>query len=388
MAALAQCVPVSVTDIEGIVDFAQGRECDLVVVGPEAPLALGIVDALTRTGLVAFGPTQAAARVESSKSWAKELMVRAGIPTAQCQIFSSPEEAAAAARGMGGEVVVKLDGLAGGKGVAVAETAQEAEMAVYELCRANPQSAGRILLEERLEGVEVSVLGISDGEHVCSLLPAKDHKRVGDGDTGPNTGGMGAVAPSPHLSPEGLDRVHREILEPAVAELARSGTPFVGVLYAGLMLTREGPKVLEFNCRFGDPETEAILPLLETDLADLLLAACHGELAGAACEFQASACVSVVMASPGYPGPYPTGIPIHLPSDLPPEVVIFHAGTSSREGVLVSAGGRVLAVTATGDIIETARRRAYAACSRVDFPDCHFRRDIGCIRCEAGEYTP
>lgn len=374
----AELIPVKATDIDGIVSYAKELRPDLTIVGPEMPLSLGVADALLSHGLAVFGPSRAAARIESSKAFSKDLMTRAGVPTAGYEVFHDADAARDAARSWGGPLVVKLDGLAAGKGVVVADSPEMAAAAVDELAAMGGNGA-RFILEERLSGFEVSVFGISDGTDVQVLLPAQDHKRAYDGDRGPNTGGMGAVAPVTGFSDDDLARVGDTVLLPTIRQLAHDGTPFVGVLFAGLMMTGDGPKVLEFNCRFGDPETEAILPLLETDLIELAKAACRGELSRMKVEFKPKHSVCVVMASPGYPAAPRTGQEIVLPpkESLPDDVTIFHAGTAFADGKLVSAGGRVLAVTAVGDGFEDARRSAYNAVEAIKFKGSHYRGDIG-----------
>lgn len=379
---VAQCVPIAATDIGGIVRFVRESGCRYTVVGPELPLSLGLADALREQGFAVFGPDAGAARIESSKSYGKSLMDRAGIPTAAYEVFDEPsrarEAAMWAARESGNGVVVKLDGLAAGKGVVVADTPEEAGRAVDALASgAHGESSARIIVEERLVGEEASVMCVSDGSAVCMLAPARDHKRSLDGDEGPNTGGMGAVAP---VDMPDLPWIREAILQPAIAQLAADGHPFVGVLFAGLMLTANGPRVLEFNCRMGDPETQAVLPLLESDITDLIEAACHGGLNPDLPSFRCSHSVCVVMASPGYPGDHPVGIPIQIPARLERgdgDSVVFHAGTAMLDGQLVSSGGRVLGVTALGDDLSCARAKAYTAVEAIKFDGAHYRRDIG-----------
>jgi phosphoribosylamine--glycine ligase len=380
MTRLARCVSVAAEDIQGLAEFVAAQGIDLTVVGPEGPIASGLVDRFAERGLRAFGPTQAAARLESSKAFAKALMARAGIPTAAYQVFADYEAAAKAARQASYPLVVKADGLAAGKGVTVAETPQQALAALHRLlidC-AFGRAGRQVLLEEFLEGEEASVLALCDGESVCPLLPAQDHKAVYDGDQGPNTGGMGAYAPAPGLTPALLDQVTCTILEPAVAGLRALGCPYRGVLYVGLMLTASGPRVLEFNCRLGDPETQAILPLLETDLVDLLEACVDDTLAGFTLRFTPGACVCVVLASAGYPGPCRPGVEIKgLEAVTDQQVAIFHAGTSLEGNRLVTAGGRVLGIAAWDATLPEAVARAYSVVAQVEFDGMHYRRDIG-----------
>ena len=377
---LGQCVPIDVADVEGLARFAQEADCHLVVVGPELPLSLGLADRLAAQGIAVFGPTASAARIESSKAYAKGLMERAGIPTARYGVFddiSKARQAAVAIASDAGRVVVKLDALAAGKGVIVASGPEEAGAAVDSLAESAKASNCRLLVEECLEGYEASVIGITDGKDVVTLVPARDHKRAFDGDEGPNTGGMGAVAPAPGIDRAMLDWISNRVLLPAVRQMADEGDPFVGALFAGLMITDEGPKVLEFNCRFGDPETQAIMPLLESDLLDLVEAACHGRIGEMKADFIPGYSTCVVLASNGYPGPYSTGVPVRVPSELPEGTVVFHAGTRISEGQLVSDGGRVLGVTAVGSTQTESRRRAYDAVERIGFEGGYCRSDIG-----------
>ncbi len=355
---------------------------DLVVVGPEAPLAEGIVDALQAAGVRCFGPTRAAARLESSKVFAKEFMARHGIPTGRAAIFTAYEPALAYLRRSDGPVVIKASGLAAGKGVIVPETPAEAEAALRQIMveRQFGAAGDEVLIEERLTGPEVSLLAFCDGRTVAAMPPAQDHKRVFDGDRGPNTGGMGAYAPAPIAPPALVEELVAAVLRPAVEGMAAEGTPYVGVLYAGLMLTPAGPRVLEFNCRFGDPETQAILPLLESDLLDVLEACVEGALDRVTVRWRDAAAATVVAASEGYPGPYPKGREIAGIADAAalPGVIVFHAGTRrTADGRLVTDGGRVLAVTGVGADLRQALDRAYAGIRCIHFEGMHYRRDIG-----------
>lgn len=391
---LAACAPVGATDVAGLVKLAREAACNLVVVGPEAPLAAGLADAMRAQGITVFGPSAAAARIESSKHYAKGVMARAGIPTAHCEAFTDLGRARDAARAVAreaGGVVVKLDCLAAGKGVVVAGSPEEAARAVDELGAMGGGQGCKILVEERLAGSEASVMCLSDGVDIWVLPPARDHKRALDGDQGPNTGGMGAVAPARLVADAMLaDRamlaaIERTILRPAIEQMAAEGTPFVGALFAGLMLTSEGPKVLEFNCRLGDPETQAVLPLVDVDLLDLVEAACHGQLGRVGASASSggvhyglhSTCV--VMASLGYPGHYEMGIPICVPDPLPTGVTLFHAGTALDDGKLVSAGGRVIGVVGVASSAAESRRLTYDVVGRIGFEGAHYRRDIGAI---------
>ncbi|MGI6284812.1 phosphoribosylamine--glycine ligase [Neomoorella humiferrea] len=378
IARLATCVPVAAEDIEGLLAFARRTGIDLTVVGPEAPLVEGIVDAFQAAGLTIFGPSQAAARLEGSKVFAKELMEKANIPTARYVAFTEPAAALAYLEEHSGPVVVKADGLAAGKGVVVAEDTAAAREAVAAMFGGRFGPAGkRVVIEERLEGEEVSVLAITDGERVIPLLPAQDHKRVGEGDTGPNTGGMGAYAPVPFYTPEMAREVEEKILRPTVRAMAAAGYPYRGVLYAGLMLTCEGPKVLEFNCRFGDPETQPLMLLLKSDLVELMLAAVKGELAGVKVDWYPGAAAGVVLAAGGYPGPFAKGDAITGLEAVPPGVEVFHAGTALVDGQVVTSGGRVLCVTARGIDLQDALDSAYKGVKVIHFKGMHYRRDIG-----------
>jgi phosphoribosylamine---glycine ligase len=360
--------------------WAGAERIDLVVVGPEAPLVAGVADVLAAEGLPVFGPTAAAATIEGSKSFAKQVMAAAGVPTARAEAFTDPAAATKALDDFGPPWVVKADGLAAGKGVTVTSDAAVARAAVHAALvdRVHGAAGAEILLEEYLSGPEASLFAVSDGHEVVPLAPARDYKRVGDGDRGPNTGGMGAYSPLPDLADGDVDRIRTAVLEPVVAELARRGTPYRGLLYAGLVLTGGGPKVLEFNCRFGDPETQALLPRLRGDLAGLLAAAAGGDLAGTGVDWDHRACVTVVLASGGYPGPYRSGVPVAgLEAAAATGAHLYHAGTALGEaGQVVTAGGRVLAVSALGDGLAAARAAAYEAAALVRFDGAHYRRDI------------
>ncbi|SMB99819.1 phosphoribosylamine--glycine ligase [Thermanaeromonas toyohensis ToBE] len=378
IATLASCVPLVAHDIEGLVDFARRADIDLTVVGPEAPLVAGIVDAFKAKGLRIFGPSRAAAAIEGSKAWAKELMLKARIPTARYTVVDNLPAAQKYIKEHGVPVVVKADGLAAGKGVVVAEEETQALAAVEEMLAGRFGEAGRrIILEEKLEGEEVSVLAFCDGENVLPMVASQDHKRVFEGDQGPNTGGMGAYAPVPFYDAELAKEVKETILCPAVRALAEAGHPYVGVLYAGLMVTREGPKVLEFNCRFGDPEAQPLLMLLKTDLVEVILAALEGRLKEIKLEWHPGFAACVVLSAPGYPGDYPKGEIITGLDQVPEGVEVFHAGTAWKGGQVVTNGGRVLGVTARGATLEEALSHAYRAAEVIHFPGKHYRRDIG-----------
>ncbi len=375
-----QNVATAAEDVDGLAEFAARQRIDLTVVGPEAPLVAGLVDALHAAGLAAFGPTQAAAQIEGSKVFAKRFMQETGIPTGRAEIFRDADAAAAYVESLEDLPVIKASGLAAGKGVILPESKAEALAALRAILvdRQFGEAGDAVLIEERLSGPEVSVLAFCDGESVRIMPAAQDHKRVMDGDRGPNTGGMGAFAPSSLATPALLEQAEREVLLPAVRGLAARGAPYVGVLYAGLMLTADGPKTLEFNCRFGDPETQAILPLLESDLLEVMSACVEGRLAGVQLRWSDVAALAIVLASGGYPGKYATGLPIRGVERAEARgCAVFHAGTAVREGVLQTAGGRVLAVSATGADLAEAAERAYAGAAEIDFEGCHYRRDIG-----------
>jgi len=361
IATLARCHPIRMDDVEGLLGLCREHELDLVVIGPEAPLVAGVADHLRRAGVTVFGPGAEAARIEGSKSFAKEIMEAAGVPTAV-------ELAAARA-----PCVVKADGLAAGKGVFVCRTQAEVDTA-WEQAHG---LGDKIVVEELLEGEEVSLFALTDGVEAMPLAPAQDFKRLLDGDEGPNTGGMGSYSPTPFLRPDEIDELVDTVHRPVLAELAARGTPFVGLLYAGLMLTADGPRVLEFNCRFGDPETQAILPRLEGDFLGAVAGAAAGALGGVELSAGPEAAVSVVLAAAGYPDAPEPGVEIRGIEEAEASgALVFHAGTAVRDGRLVSAGGRVLNVTGLGGSVAEARERAYAAVERIDFPGAQFRRDV------------
>jgi phosphoribosylamine---glycine ligase len=377
----AQCVAIPPGDLAGIVEFATTQRIDFAVIGPEAPLAAGLVDRLEAAGIAAFGPSAAAARLEGSKGFTKDLCAEFGIPTAAYRRFRDAAAAKAYVREHGAPIVVKADGLAAGKGVTVAATLDEATAAIdAALGEGRFGAAGaELVIEDMLEGEEVSFLVLADGAHVLPLASAQDHKRVGDGDTGPNTGGMGAYSPAPAFSPALEARALQEIIAPTIAAMAAKGTPFKGVLYAGLMLTKTGPQLIEFNVRFGDPECQALLPRLKSDLLPALIAARDGDLKDFDLRWDARASVCVVMAAKGYPGEPKRGGEIKglVEAARDPLVKIFQAGTRRDGARLLADGGRVLDVTALGDSIAEAQRRAYDAIAKLDFPDGFCRRDIG-----------
>ena len=376
IASLGTCHRIPATDIAALIDLADALRPDLTIVGPEAPLAAGIVDAFRARGLRIFGPTRSAAQLESSKVFAKQLMVRHGISTPPFEVFERAEDAIAYLRRVNRPSVVKADGLAAGKGVVVAETSEAAEDAVTGMMirRVHGAAGARILIEERLEGRETSVLAFVRGARLWPLLPAQDYKRSLDGGSGQNTGGMGAIAPA-QVSPAIAAQIVDEIMEPVAAAMVSDGFPYIGVLYAGVMLTSDGPQVLEFNCRFGDPEAQVILPLLEGDLAPALVDVLEG--GGPDLTWSEDTAVCVVVASEGYPGPYPTGRRITGLDRIPAGVLTFHAGTAEHNGALVTAGGRVLDVVGRGPDLDAARGRAYAGVAALSFEGMQFRRDIG-----------
>ena len=377
-AEVATNLPIADGEIAAIVAEAIERAIDLVVVGPEAPLAAGLADALRERGIAVYGPSKEAAQIEASKVWAKQLMRQAGIPTARAEAFADAEAAHAYARGLGAPPVVKADGLAAGKGVVVPQTLEDALAAIDAALveGAFGASGSRVLLEERLSGREVSFHAFCDGRLAVPMVTACDYKRVGDGDRGPNTGGMGAYSPAGFVSPALAEEVQRTITQAAVTALAADGHPYRGTLYPGLMITDAGPRVIEFNCRFGDPETEVILPRLRSDLLPILHAAATGSLVDVAVEWDERPCVAVVLASGGYPGPHRTGVPIDGLDGVPDDVIVFHAGTRFANDRVVTAGGRVLTVAALGETIEDARARAYAGVRRITFDGMQYRGDI------------
>ena len=380
IAALAECVPIKATDVAAMVSWAKENAMDFVVVAPDDPLALGMVDALEEAGIPAFGPRANAAIVESSKIFSKELMAKYHIPTAKYQAFTDLDEALAYIRREGAPIVVKADGLALGKGVVVAQTVAEAEEAARSMMADGKFGAAgsRVVIEECMTGPEVTVLCFTDGEHLSPMPPSRDHKRAYDGDKGPNTGGMGAISPAPGYTPEIARRCMEEIFRPTIDALRAEGRPFRGVLYFGLMLTPDGPKVVEYNARFGDPECQAVLSLLESDLMDILLACRSGTLDQVDIRWRDQAACCLVLASGGYPGSYQTGYPISGLEEAGKSAVVFHAGTrADGQGGVVTSGGRVLGVTALGRDLNAAIDGAYAAAKHISFTDMHYRTDIG-----------
>jgi phosphoribosylamine--glycine ligase len=381
IAELARCEAVSAADVETLTALAESERADLVVVGPEAPLAAGLVDRCHERGIAAFGPTLAAARIETSKRYAKAIMARAGVPTARASSHEDMSSALRAIHDFGAPVVIKASGLAAGKGVIVCSTEEQAEQAARAMLEGGAfGAAGReLLVEEFMEGEELSLFALTDGTHVRTMLPAQDHKRLLEGDNGPNTGGMGAYAPVHVATSDLVHHIEQHIFLPVLSEMRADGTPFTGLLYAGLMLTEDGPRVVEFNCRFGDPETQAILPLLDSSLAEPLLAIARGEsIEGLdALQWGDGAAVTTVLAAEGYPESTRRGDPVHLPPGSD-DVLVFHAGTARDDtGQLVTAGGRVLAVTGVGATFDDARLASVRAAGEVHFAGKQFRGDIG-----------
>lgn len=372
---------VSATDLDALLDLAREENAAFTVVGPEAPLVAGVVDRFRAAGLRIFGPSAAAARLEGSKSFTKDFLARHDIPTARYAVFTELDPALAYVRAQGAPVVVKADGLAAGKGVVVAMTLAEAERALTDMLGAHAfgTASARVVIEEYLEGEEASYIVMADGAHALAMASSQDHKRVGDGDTGPNTGGMGAYSPAPAVTPEVERRIQREIIEPTLAGMEEEGTPFTGFLYAGLMIDRNGaPKVIEFNVRFGDPETQPIMQRLRSDFVDLIEAALDGSLDRVDVGWDPRPSLGVVIAAEGYPGKPKTGDAVSGLDDFGPDVKVFHAGTRlDGAGNIVTAGGRVLCVCALGDDLLQARDRAYVAASSIRFEGAFYRHDIG-----------
>jgi phosphoribosylamine--glycine ligase len=376
----AACYPVKSDDVHGLVALARREKVAFVVVGPEVPLTLGLADRLAEAGIPVYGPSAAGARLEASKIFTKSILQKYGIPTAGAATFAEAAPALAFVRAGRIPVVVKADGLAAGKGVVVAATLAEAESAVTEMIEQGKFGAGgrQVLVEECLEGEETSILVVVSGTDFVVLPTSQDHKRIGEGDTGPNTGGMGAYSPADVVTPPLLAEIVERIVRPSVDAIAAEGIAFCGTLFIGIMLTPDGPKVLEFNTRFGDPETQAVLPRLGTDLLALLWAAASGGLGGFRLEVRPEHAICVVISAAGYPGPYPSGDVIGIPEGLPPGVAVLHAGTArDSQGRLVTSGGRVLGVTATGASLREAASRAYAACEMIRCASKYYRRDVG-----------
>ena len=378
---VAELVDIGAEDVEALAEFAEMKDIDLTIVGPESTLAKGIVDLFEKRGLRIFGPTKAAARLESSKAFAKNLMKKYHIPTGQFAVFDDPQAARAYVRQLGVPIVVKADGLCGGKGTIVAHTLSEALGAIDLLMedRIFKQAGERVIIEERLVGEEVSFLVVTDGSTALPLIPAQDHKRLHDGDKGPNTGGMGAYAPTPVVDQALAKQVMEQVIAPTIQAIANEGLTFKGVLYAGLMLTSEGPKVLEYNVRFGDPEIQAILPLLKSDLIPILDDAVEGRLSTAQCQWESGSCACVVLASGGYPGDFPIGKEIRGLDQFKNrrDLLVFHAGTKKDRGRFVSWGGRVLNIIGLGPDLEAAVKHAYEAAGAISYDGAFYRKDIG-----------
>lgn len=371
---IAENIDIAADNINELVAFAQKNNIDLVVPGPELPLTLGITDAMQKAGILCFGPDAYCAKMEGSKSFAKEIMARAGVPTARAKTFTDRASAQEHLKKLGGPAVIKADGLAAGKGVIVADTLAEALAAVDELAKPGQT----ILIEEKLQGEEVSLLCLCSGENATPLPSAQDHKAVFDGDKGPNTGGMGAYSPAPVLPDARLEEMTDLVIRPVLKELAARGHPFTGVLYAGLMMTPDGPKVLEYNVRFGDPECQVILPRMQSDLAQHMLDCLKGETTAAKPVYKDDSCLGVVLAAEGYPGAYEKGHAIAGidQAETDKNVKVFHSGTIKKDG-LRSNGGRVLCITALGSTLAEARQKAYAATEKIKMPRSHYRKDIG-----------
>jgi phosphoribosylamine--glycine ligase len=379
IAQMAECVDIKADDVELLLQFALRKKIDLTIVGPEASLVAGIVDAFVSKGLKIFGPSQVAAQLEGSKVTAKEFMHRRNIPTAIYKVFNAPAAALEFLKEAQFPLVIKADGIAAGKGVYVCADLKQAKAAIDEVMvqKIFGAAGDRIVIEECLQGPEVSVLAICDGKHFLVLPTSQDHKRIFDDDLGPNTGGMGAFSPSPLVSGEILDQIITRVIEPTIRGMYQEGNPFKGVLFAGLMLTSDGPKALEFNVRFGDPETQSILPRLQSDIVDIFMASCDGRLHEIKVHWDEQACVCVVIASGGYPGKYQNGFAISgLDKIKDEDTFVFHAGTKNDGGILVTHGGRVMGVTALGRNLEAAAAKAYNAVSKIEFEHMFFRRDI------------
>lgn len=381
MADLAECIDIAVTDVEALVEFAQNQKINLTIVGPEAPLTLGIVDRFQAAGLKIFGPNAAAARLEGSKVFSKNLFKKYGIPTARFEVFEEAQKAKDYARQLtnnGAGAVVKADGLAAGKGVVVAADYAEAAAAIDSIMtdKAFGAAGDKVLVEECLQGEELSFFAISDGQNYVSLLAAQDHKRIFDHDEGPNTGGMGAYTNPPLYTEELKQQILTKIIEPTIKAMQMEGCLYRGVLYAGLMITSEGPKILEYNARFGDPEAQVLMPMIKGDLLPILEAAADGNLGSERPEIDAGACVGVVLASGGYPADYQKGHVIQGLDQLNPDTIVFHAGTALKDGQLVTNGGRVLAVVVQAESIPAAQEKVYQEIEKIHFKDMHYRRDI------------
>ena len=380
MESIAECIGgISIEDNAAVVGLAQEKDIDLVVVGPEVPLTNGLVDALRKAGIQAFGPSGKAAELEGSKAFSKNLMKKYGIPTAKYEVFTDAEAARDYVKREGAPIVIKADGLAAGKGVIVAMDLDTALRAIGDMMEdgAFGRAGSRVVIEEFMEGEEASLLAFTDGETIVPMISSQDHKRAYDGDKGPNTGGMGTYAPAPVMTPDMVQAAEEKILKPVIAAMREEGRPYQGCLYAGLMITKDGPKVVEFNARFGDPETQVVLPLLESDLVEIMMACAEGTLDKTEIQWGTGAAVCVVMASGGYPGNYAKGVEIKGLADAKSAgSLVFHAGTAWKDGKIVTAGGRVLGVVARADSIREAVTQAYEGVKMIDFQDAFYRRDI------------
>jgi len=381
IAEIAKCIDIAVDDISVLIKFAKENRIDLTVVGPEASLVKGIVDEFEKENLKIFGPTALAARLEASKVFAKQIMVKSGVPTAHCEIFNDSQQAKDYIVGLAMPIVIKADGLAQGKGVIIAQSQEEAISAISSIMEEKifGESGKQVIIEECLIGQEASILVLCDGENFVPLASSQDHKRIFDNDQGPNTGGMGAYSPAPIITDKLMKKILKEIIKPAVKEMLKIGCPYKGVLYAGLMITKEGPKVLEFNVRFGDPETQAILPRLKDELVEIMLAVIEGGLGKVKLSWTKESCICVVISSGGYPGEYQKGKEISGLTELKDKegIAVFHAGTKIVDGKILTNGGRVLGVTALGETIQDAITKSYDAIGKIKFEGMHFRRDIG-----------
>jgi len=378
---IAECIDIKAGDIPALIEFAKEKRIDLTVVGPEAPLVDGIVDEFEKAGLKIFGPNKAAAQLEGSKVFAKEFMHKCNIPTASFKTFHDYEQAREFLSKARFPLVFKADGLAAGKGVIICNDLKKGQEALNQIMKEKvfKEAGNKIVIEECLQGEEVSILAISDGENYIVLDASQDHKRIFDDDMGPNTGGMGAYSPSSIVNDEMIRKIDASVIEPVVRGMRRNGTPFKGVLYAGLMITARGPVVLEFNVRFGDPEAQVVLPRLRNDIVPVILASCEGRLNEFELDWHKKSCICVVMSSGGYPGEYETGLEISGLDSLEEEenVTIFHAGTKKEDGRFLTSGGRVLGVTALGKTIDEAIEKVYESIEKIKFDRCFFRRDIG-----------
>ncbi len=379
IAGIAECVNIPVDDVDGLLKFALSKKIDLTIVGPEAALVLGIVDTFVQKGLKIFGPSKEASQLEGSKAFAKEFMTRRKIPTASYKVFQRFIEALEFLNTAKFPLVVKADGIAAGKGVYVCKDLKEAQSAIDDIMvkKVYGSAGDQVVIEDCLQGQEASVLAICDGKHFFVLPSAQDHKRIFDDDLGPNTGGMGSYCPAPVVTVDIINKIITTIIEPAVRGMYQEGMPFKGVLYAGVMLTDKGPYVLEFNTRFGDPETQSIIPKLNSDLVEIMLASCDGRLNEIKVQWDPRPCICVVLTSGGYPGKYNQGYEIKGLTEInDPDTIVFHAGTKNDGGNLVTAGGRVLGVTALGTTLEKAIAKAYNAVDKIEFDHMFFRRDI------------